>query len=109
MLARIVELTRGIRGLLRDLWKEKTPPPITPKEIAEVRNAVISGVGQHLFMIYRLEADLSRLVLAVREYIDATNNIFETHTLSEFQRDSERCKKSLAVIQTYLDAWEGEE
>lgn len=106
MLARITELTRRIRGLLRDLWKETPPPPLTPKEIEDVRAVILGSVGRHLYMIHRLEADLSCLVLACREYIAAQDQMTGD---TDYPRIWERRDKALAIIQTYLDAWEGEE
>ena len=110
MLARVTELTRRIRGLLRDLWKEKAPPPLTPKEIGEIRNTVASIIGRNLYLIYRLESDVSCLVLAVREYIDAMKVIHGVDgTLDSIEPAWDRRDRALVVIQTYLDAWEGEE
>lgn len=110
MLARITELTRRIRGLFRNLWREKAPPPLTPKEIEDIRNVEVSTMGRNLYGIYRLESDLSRLVLAVREYIDATKVIHDVEgTLDNIERAWDRRDKALVVIQSYLDAWEGEE
>jgi len=114
MAPRIFDLAKRVRGVVRDLLKEEAPPPLTPKDIEEIHDVVIALVSRNLYALHRFGQDIARFHLAVREFVDASAYLEENRLSATFggsdeiERQKVKRMKALQVIETHLNAWEGE-